>query len=101
MPLGEIPDTVRFTLFGEDKVSCSKKCKKVTKFAFMLRRTSEAEVLRAFENMLRKKSGKKMSMGGPALHKQTTLNYGVGSIGTHRAVDHHGLGANNWTVSES
>jgi hypothetical protein len=46
---------------GEEKVACSKKCKKVTKFAIMLKRNSEAEVLRAFETMLRKKSGKKMA----------------------------------------
>lgn len=57
--LENIPDTVKFILNGEEKVACSKKCKKVTKFAFMLRRTSEADVLRAFETMLRKKGGKK------------------------------------------
>lgn len=40
---------------GEDFVSCSKKCKKVTKFAYMLRQNNEQEILRAFETMLRKK----------------------------------------------
>lgn len=40
---------------GEEFVSCSKKCKKVTKFAYMLRQNNEQEVLRAFESMLRKK----------------------------------------------
>jgi hypothetical protein len=50
---------VKFYILGDEKVACSKKCKKVTKFSIMLRRSSEAEVLRAFENMLRKKSGKK------------------------------------------
>ena len=40
---------------GEEFVSCSKKCKKVTKFAYMLRQNDEHEILRAFESMLRKK----------------------------------------------
>lgn len=40
---------------GEAFVSCSKKCKKVTKFAYMLRQNNEQEILRAFESMLRKK----------------------------------------------
>ena len=44
---------------GEDFVSCSKKCKKVTKFAYMLRQKNEHEILRAFESMLRKKVLKK------------------------------------------
>jgi hypothetical protein len=57
--LENLPDTVKFYIYGDEKVACSKKCKKVTKFSIMLRRNSEAEVLRAFETMLRKKSGKK------------------------------------------
>lgn len=60
-------------------MACSKKCKKVTKFAFMLKRTSEQEVLRAFEEMLRKKSGKK--------NNASKSSYQVSSIlgsGTHR-----------------
>jgi len=44
---------------GEEFVSCSKKCKKVTKFAYMLRQKNEKEILRAFESMLRKKAFKK------------------------------------------
>jgi hypothetical protein len=57
---------VKFLIGQDEKVACSKKCKKVTKFAYMLKRTSEAEVLRAFELMLRKKSTKKI--GGIAKH---------------------------------
>ena len=49
---------VRFTIMGEEFVSCSKKCKKVTKFAYMLRQNNEQEILRAFETMLRKKARK-------------------------------------------
>ena len=45
---------------GEEFVSCSKKCKKVTKFAYMLRQNNEQEVLRAFESMLRKKLKKQV-----------------------------------------
>ena len=45
---------------GEEFVSCSKKCKKVTKFAYMLRQNNEQEVLRAFESMLRKKIKKQV-----------------------------------------
>jgi len=59
--LANLPDTVKFIFAGEEKVACSRKCKKVTKFAIMMKRNSEAEVLRAFESMLRKKSGKKLS----------------------------------------
>lgn len=43
---------------GEEFVSCSKKCKKVTKFGYMLRQNNEQEILRAFESMLRKKARK-------------------------------------------
>lgn len=50
---------IRFTIMGEEFVSCSKKCKKVTKFAYMLRQKNEQEILRAFESMLRKKAFKK------------------------------------------
>jgi hypothetical protein len=59
--LANVPDTVKFIVAGEEKISCSKKCKKVTKFSMMMRRNSESEVLRAFESMLRKKSGKKVA----------------------------------------
>ena len=61
LALANVPETVKFMVAGDEKVACSKKCKKVTKFAMMLKRNSEAEVLRAFESMLRKKSGKKVA----------------------------------------
>jgi len=50
-----MPDTVKFAINGEEKITCSKKCKKVAKFSFMLRKNNENEVLKAFESMLRKK----------------------------------------------
>ena len=51
-------EKIKFTIMGEEFVSCSKKCKKVTKFAYMLRQNNEQEILRAFESMLRKKARK-------------------------------------------
>lgn len=60
MSLEGMPDTIRFTVLGEEKVTCSKKCKKVAKFATILKKNNnETEVLRAFETMLRKKIAKK------------------------------------------
>ena len=55
MSLENMPDIVRFVINGEEKVTCSKKCKKVAKFAYMLKKNNENEVLKAFESMLRKK----------------------------------------------
>lgn len=43
---------------GEQCIACSKKCKKVTKFAYILRRNAEEEILNAFESLLRKKQKK-------------------------------------------
>lgn len=41
--LARNPETnrVKFTIMGEEFVSCSKKCKKVTKFAYMLQQKNE------------------------------------------------------------
>jgi len=52
------PSKVKFSINGDTFVSCSKKCKKVTKFAYMIRKNNEEEILRAFESMLRKKMKK-------------------------------------------
>jgi len=43
-----LPDTVKFKIkiTGEEKVACSKKCKKVTKFGYILKRTNESEILK-------------------------------------------------------
>lgn len=60
-----MPGIVKYVIAGDEKVACSKKCKKVSKFAYMLRRTSEADVLRAFEFMLRKKASKKNKANPP------------------------------------
>jgi len=43
----------------EEKVACSKKCKKVAKFGFVLKLGSESESLRSFEKMMRKKMTKR------------------------------------------
>lgn len=39
---------------------CSKKCKKVAKFAYMLKKNNENEILKTFESMLRKKMQKNL-----------------------------------------
>ena len=52
-------DNITFQLNGVDKLACSKKCKKVAKFSFILkRRNNEQEILKAFEKMLKKKMTK-------------------------------------------
>jgi hypothetical protein len=44
---------------GMEKIACSKKCKKVAKFSYLLRRKNdENAILRAFEKILRKKMQK-------------------------------------------
>jgi hypothetical protein len=62
-----MPDIIKFTINGEEKVTCSKKCKKVAKFQFMLKKNNETEVLRAFESMLRKKIAKNIQNNPGAL----------------------------------
>jgi len=84
---------VRFTIMGEEFVSCSKKCKKVTKFAYMLREKNEQEILRAFESMLRKKAFKKQQ-SQPAHQPQSSTH--------QKAVDRYeGLSANRFSLENS
>ena len=46
----------KFEIEGIEKIACSKKCKKVAKFAYLLKKKSdETEILRSFEKMLKKK----------------------------------------------
>jgi hypothetical protein len=66
MLLEPIPEDqkVRFKVMNlekgvEEKVACSKKCKKVAKFGFVLKLGSENESLREFEKMMRKKMAKR------------------------------------------
>lgn len=54
--------------FTEEKIACSKKCKKVAKFGFVMRYGTENEVLKAFEGMMRKKMKKR------PINNQRTLN---------------------------
>lgn len=76
----ETTSRVKFSIMGEEFVSCSKKCKKVTKFAYMLRQKNENEILCAFESMLRKKAFKKQQLGtgqqnnaNNPIYQQTTI----------------------------
>lgn len=41
-------------------IACSKKCKKVAKFAFLLKKNSENQILKTFESMLRKRMQKNL-----------------------------------------
>lgn len=58
LPLESIPteNQIRFTVISglnneieEEKIACSKKCKKVARFAFSLKHGTENESLKAFE----------------------------------------------------
>jgi len=46
-------------IIEQEKYACSKKCKKVAKFGFILKHGTENEALKAFESMMRKKMTKK------------------------------------------
>lgn len=46
---------VRFQINGEEMFACSKKCKKVAKFAFLLKKNNENQILKTFESMLKKR----------------------------------------------
>ncbi len=46
---------MKFNINGNEMLACSKKCKKVAKFAYMLKKNNENEILKTFESMLRKK----------------------------------------------
>ena len=51
---------VKFQINGNEMMACSKKCKKVAKFAYMLKKNNENEILKTFESMLRKKMQKNL-----------------------------------------
>lgn len=46
-------------IIEQEKIACSKKCKKVAKFGFILKHGTENESLKAFEGMMRKKMVKR------------------------------------------
>ena len=45
--------------YDELKIACSKKCKKVARFGYIMKHANENEVLKAFESMMRKKLTKR------------------------------------------
>jgi len=51
---------VRFQINGVDMIACSKKCKKVAKFAYLLKKNNENQTLKTFETMLRKRMQKNL-----------------------------------------
>jgi hypothetical protein len=66
-PLETLPkdQLIRFSIVKiedddrRERLACSKKCKKVAKFGYILKNMSETETLKAFEGMMRKKMNKK------------------------------------------
>jgi len=51
---------IKFNINGNEMMACSKKCKKVAKFAYMLKKNNESDILKTFESMLRKKMQKNL-----------------------------------------
>lgn len=51
---------VKFYINGIEMLACSKKCKKIAKFAYILKKNNENEILKTFESMLRKKMQKNL-----------------------------------------
>jgi len=58
--MGANHQIVKFHINGNEMMACSKKCKKVAKFAYMLKKNNENEILKTFETMLRKKMQKNL-----------------------------------------
>lgn len=50
----------RFQINGIEMIACSKKCKKVAKFAYLLKKNNENQILKTFETMLRKRMQKNL-----------------------------------------
>lgn len=46
---------IRFQTNGIEMIACSKKCKKVAKFAYLLKKNDENQTLKTFETILRKR----------------------------------------------
>jgi hypothetical protein len=70
-------------LIEQEKFACSKKCKKVAKFGFILKMGSESEALKAFESMMRKKMNKKNLASGAGVGV-VKLNLQTSRIISHR-----------------
>lgn len=66
-------------IFEEQKIACSKKCKKVAKFGYILKNESENDALKAFEQMLKKKKNKSRNIPIPII-PLNTIN-AVGTVG--------------------
>lgn len=46
---------MKFEVNGVQMQTCSKKCKKVAKFAHLLKKNNESIILKSFEQMLKKR----------------------------------------------
>ena len=51
---------IRFQINGVEMIACSKKCKKVAKFAYLLKKNDENQTLKTFETILRKRMQKNL-----------------------------------------
>jgi len=54
-PDAQVQGFIKFHINGNEMIACSKKCKKVAKFSYMLKKNNENDILKTFESMLRKK----------------------------------------------
>ena len=74
---------------SDEKIACSKKCKKVAKFGFVLKFGTESETLKAFESMMRKKMNKRQ------VNTNQTLNAFGGQFGKLSiGAPYHGVSIN-------
>ena len=68
---------MKFQINGNEMMACSKKCKKVAKFAYMLKKNNENEIMKTFESMLRKKMQKNLEVQSRGnFTKSIVENYG-------------------------
>ena len=56
-------------------IACSKKCKKVAKFAYLLKKNNENQILKTFETMLRKRMSKNLEQA--QLHPRAMVGKSV------------------------
>lgn len=69
-------------------MACSKKCKKVAKFAYMLKKNNENDILKTFESMLRKKIQKNLqqaSINNRSIVNKSIIGLIPGKLGTDAA----------------
>ena len=77
---------IKFHINGLEMMTCSKKCKKVAKFAYMLKKNNENDILKTFETMLRKKMQKNLQQA--SIQSRGMVNKSIiGLYGTSSKTD--------------